>query len=245
MKNLLISINKKIINRRYIFQGQFNSFVNSRFFWIITFVLSVLYIIFSQWFFFNLHWFLGIVFLLFSAFFSVTLLPGFYYKTRGIDFFIDFVLNKKEKKLTNEITVEDEIRTPLKKEHIEELYLLLLRSHLLDYTSLQFKTDVDLEKVFSYEHFEKVITELYIYGKSDDYLYITSNQKELSYLLFDLFKPFLNRKVSAFYINFFFTQKKSFKPVNYDSISREENRGIIQTISDALPNFLQKVRFSK
>ncbi len=57
---------------------------------------------------------------------------------------------------------------------------------------------------------------------------------------FDLFKPFLNRDVNTFYSNFFFTQKKSFKPVNYDSISREENRGTIKIISDVLPDFLNK-----
>jgi len=82
--------------------------------------------------------------------------------------------------------------------------------------------------------------DLYEYGQSDNYLYITSNQKELSYLLFDLFKPFLKRDVNTFYNNFFFTQKKSFKPVNYDSISREENRGTIKIISDVLPDFLNK-----
>jgi len=239
MENNLIFINREINTYRNKFQTSFNLFINSFLFWKIVIFFFLLFTGFYLSFFFNLHWILGLIFLIVSIFFSVTLLPAFYYKTKGVDFFEDIV-NKKTELISSINKSKETVRKPLDKKRIEDLYSLLLKSHLLDYTSIKFNTNLDLETVYSYKYFEKTILDLYEYGQSDNYLYITSNQKELSYLLFDLFKPFLKRDVNTFYNNFFFTQKKSFKPVNYDSISREENRGTIKIISDVLPDFLNK-----
>jgi len=245
MKNVIISVNRKILISKVALSKNYYRFLESKYFWAFSFLSSLIFLLYSPYFFWKIHIFLGLLFLIFAIFFMFTLIPAFYYKIQGIDFFKDVVVlknaNGKKSKTKDEIGFQHPISSLL----IEDFYKILKSANLIDQTLIGDETEVDVAEVFSFEYVKSFIKEISEKGKTDKRLYLSTNQKMAGYILFDVLRPLIQKDVKSFSHLIYYSQKKSFKKVNYSCISDSNKRGIDRKVEALLPDLLKKVRSSK
>jgi hypothetical protein len=174
-----------------------------------------------------------------------TLIPAFYYKSRGIDFFNDVVILKKSKERDGMGECGIELKSKLSTNLIEDFYTILKSANLLDETLVGNRGEIDKQEVFSFPYIKSFVEDLFEKGESKKKLYLSTNQKITGYVLFDVLRPFIQKDVKSFYHFVYYSQKNDFKKVKYESISDSNKRGIDIKVEALLPEFLKKVRFNR
>ncbi|AQX00479.1 hypothetical protein [Elizabethkingia anophelis] len=247
MEKFLINFNRGVISTKENISNHYNQFLDTRAFWLITFIVFSLTYLYYNIFFYQLNYIAGIIYSLILFYITITFLTIIYYKIKGIDFFqllekkinplTDFTLVLPKENSTNKETPREEVNPEI----IQDMYRIVCKARALDITSTN--EHENRSYLFSYEYFKNFINDIYINGHTDSPLHLTMQEKQVGYLLFNLFKPVLNKSVKKFSDYILFCQSKGFSPVNYDCIDAPSKRHTIKGITNDLVELKKKVMF--
>lgn len=247
MEKFLINFNRGVISTKENISNHYNQFLDTRAFWLITFIVFSLTYLYYNIFFYQLNYIAGIIYSLILFYITITFLTIIYYKIKGTDFFQ--LLEKKTNPLTDSTLVlpkenstnKEVPREEVNLEIIQNMYRILCNARAFDITLTN--EDESRSYLFSYEYFKNFINDIYINGHTDTPLYLTQRQNKVAYLLFNLFSPVFNKSVKEFSNYIFYTKNKEFIKVKYKCITSKKNQLIIPSIKEDLIKLKDKVMF--
>ena len=101
------------------------------------------------------------------------------------------------------------------------------------------------DTIFEFNNFKNFINDIRINGKTDFYLYFSTDQRTVGYFIFDVFRVILKRHATNFsnYV-YYYQNKNGFVPIKLTSISSESKRNKLPPTEKFLEDFFQKFRSS-
>ena len=238
MEQFFFEFNETVIQLRKNFTKKYNKFLESKLFWIISFIAIPIFLIFNTQFFSEINSYLGYVCSTISAFFILVLLPPIYYKIKGRDFFDEmkkYFAKRNKENLIIVFKVSENIE-PFPDEFLNKLFDIL-KFKIFDKTQLSDLLQKDNEYLFSFEYFKNFLNDLKIQGTTKKPLYLSSNQKVTATVIFEIISPLIiNFNVKDYYQYFYYYKNNQFKEVQYNSITSKKNREQLHLLIQQVEN---------
>jgi hypothetical protein len=233
MENFFFEFNGTVIQLRKNFTKKYNIFLDSKFFWIISFVIIPIFYVAYTIFFYKINLYLGIMYFAFSAIIIIGILPPIYYKIKGRDFFKEMrkhFANKKNAENSLVVLPISKNSLPISDDILKKIYDIISDLKVFDISLLSEDLEIKHKEIFSFEYFKQTMNDLKIFGKTDFPLYFIANQRKVANIIYEGLFPFLelNKQEICNYV--FYYIKNDFSKVNYKGINAENKRENSKTL---------------